>query len=100
MYGEDPDKEPVISNTEYKQWLNNYFDKEKADKVLKLLEFNEKSNLPRFRVGWSNRAGAYIRRIYGLKEDNPYYNRHYKERKERFDPNNTNGIYINPDLAD
>lgn len=98
--GEKLEKDPVISNTEYKRWLDSYSDRDKADKVLKLIEFNENSDLPRFRVGWSSRAGAYIRRIYGLKEDNPYYNKHYKGHSERFDPNNTNGIYINPDLAD
>lgn len=99
-HSEELKKDPVISNTEYKRWLESYPNREKADKVLKLIEFNESSDIPRFRVGWSNKAGSYIRRIYGLKEDNPYYNRHYKGHKERFDPNNTNGIYINPDLAD
>jgi hypothetical protein len=50
MYGKEPEQIPVVSNTEYKQWLKNYSDKEKADKVLKLIEFNENSDLPRFRV--------------------------------------------------
>ena len=97
--GEELKKDPVISNNEYKQWLKNYSDKEKVDKVLKLIEFNENSKLPRFRVGWSDGAGSYIRRIYGLTNDNPYYNKHFKDHTERFDPNNTSGIYINPDLA-
>jgi hypothetical protein len=94
MYGKEPEQIPVVSNTEYKQWLKNYSDKEKADKVLKLIEFNENSDLPRFRVGWSNITGSYIRRIYGLKEGNPYY----KDVKN-WKPEETNGIYINPDLA-
>ena len=94
MYGKEPEQIPVISNTEYKQWLKNYYDKEKVDKVLKLIELNESSDLPRFRVGWSNITGSYIRRIYGLKEGNPYY----KDVKN-WKPEETNGIYINPDLA-
>jgi len=59
------------------------------------MDFNEGLDIPRFRVGWSDRTGAYIRRIYGLKESNRYY----KDVKN-WDPQNTNGIFINPDLAE
>ena len=58
------------------------------------MEFNESLDIPRFRVGWSDRTGSVIRKIVGLKEDNRYY----RDRKN-YDPNNINGIFINPDLA-
>ena len=86
---------PVISTAEYKRWLESHPDKEKASKVLKLIEFNESLDIPRFRVGWSDRTGAQIRRIQGLKEGNPYY-----KNVKNWKPEETNGIFINPDLAD
>jgi hypothetical protein len=58
MYGTDPEREPIISSTEYKQWLKTFHNKEEANKVLKLIEFNESLDIPRFRVGWSDRTGA------------------------------------------
>ena len=87
--------DPVISTTEYKRWLQNHSDKEKAGRVLKLMEFNESLDIPRFRVGWSDRTGAQIRRIQGLKEGNPYY-----KNIKNWKPEETNGIFINPDLAE
>jgi hypothetical protein len=51
-------RDPVISTTEYKRWLQSHSDKEKAGRVLKLMEFNESLDIPRFRVGWSDRTGA------------------------------------------
>ena len=35
--GEKLEKDPVISNTEYKRWLDSYSDRDKANKVLKLI---------------------------------------------------------------
>jgi len=89
--GETLEKLPIPSNAEYKRWLetNSELDRDKVKRVQALMAFNEGLDIPRFRVGWSDRTGSVIRKIVGLKEGNPYYK----------DPNEVNGIFINPDLA-
>ena len=84
------------SDAEFENWLNSNstLDAEKVKNAKMIRGFNKGLDIPRFRAGWSQRTGAYIRKIENIKADNGFY-KHIKN----FDPNNVNGIYINPDLA-
>lgn len=84
------------SDSEFENWLdsNSSLDKVKVRNAKMIRGFNKGLDIPRFRAGWSQRTGAYIRKIEGIKADNGFY-KHIKN----FDPNDVNGIYINPDLA-
>jgi len=97
--GETLEKLPTPSNAEYKRWLetNSELDRDKVKRVQALIAFNEGLDIPRFRVGWSNRTGSVIRKIVGLKEDNPYYKDKFVNGT--YTPDSINGIFINPDLA-
>lgn len=80
-----------VGDETYNNWLKNHQDLPLVDKVIKIREFNDSlaTKVRQFRIGYSSKGGAYIRRLTNIRADNPFYN--------KLDPN---GVYINPELAD
>lgn len=88
--GEKPLKleQIYLSEGEYREKVNKTL-----TSSLKLIwDFNDSlKDYRQFRLGYSSKNGAYLRKLTNLSEDGPYQDR---------DINNIIGIYINPDLAE
>lgn len=80
-----------VNEETYTNWLNNHTSLPLVDKVIKIREFNDSlaTKVRQFRIGYSTRSGAYIRKLTNIRNDNPFY--------DEVDPN---GIYLNPELAE
>lgn len=78
-----------MSDEQFNKWLKDNPNTEHVEDIKLLREFNDSlhDKVRQFRIGYSTN-GAYIRRL-KLKEGNPFYK----------DINNTNGIYLNPELV-
>ena len=77
-----------ISEQDYRDQVD-----EKTKELLKpIWDFNDSlKDFREFRLGYSTKNGAYIRKLTNLAEDGPYQGRNLNEIL---------GIYINPDLAE
>lgn len=80
-----------VSDDVYDNWLRNHTSIPFVEQVIKIREFNDSlaTEVRQFRIGYSSKGGAYIRKLTNIKTDNPFY--------DKTDPN---GIYINPELAE
>lgn len=77
-----------LSESEYRQNVNSQI----ASQLKIIWDFNDSlKDYREFRLGYSSKNGAYLRKLTNLTEDGPY---------QGMDLNNIIGIYINPDLAE
>lgn len=95
-----------VDEDTYHEWVRaNKSDK--FDEINKIWKFNDglSESVRQFRLGYHPRTGAYVRKLTGIEDGNPFYTVDYKDAKksgkqtvESYDK--VMGIYINPKLLD